>query len=229
MVIRICSCRRYGGRAAKALDVGMARDASFRTHVQQAQAGEAADGPTAWERLAHADSVAALELLSALGRGDRRQDDRWRMCLVGVDRWLCDVGLDLDERLAHARVMGRTLAGDQHLAPAAIPRLGQRFRAEKLALGRLLADPEPAHPLAPCLAVLDRRSARTGPLLAELAGPAQRQLAGELVHGWVNRVMRSRDRAHEWAIYELLRRLYQAAAHVRSARACVDQAGHLSP
>jgi hypothetical protein len=47
------------------------------------------------------------------------------------------------------------------------------------------------------------------------AEPAHRQLAAALVHGWVNRMMRSRDRAHEWAIYELLRRSYEASVHLR--------------
>jgi thiopeptide-type bacteriocin biosynthesis protein len=212
------------GLAVQALDIGMASDASFRTHVREARAAETPDGPTASEWLAQVDSSAALELLRVVGRGDRRQDDRWRVCLVGVDRWLCDAGLDLDQRLAHASLMGRTLARDQRLARSASPRLGQRFRAESLTLGRLLAAPESTDPLAPCIAMLDRRSARTGPIIAELAeradrtwaGQVQQQLASALVGGWVNRVMRSRDRAHEWAIYELLRRFYEASVHVRS-------------
>jgi lantibiotic biosynthesis protein len=218
------------GLAAQALDVGTARDTSFRTHVQQAGTGEAVDGPTTSERLAQADSSCALELLSLLGLADRRRDDRWRICLVGVDRWLRDVGLDLDQRLAHARAMSRTLARDQRLADDARHRLGERFRTERPVLGRLLADPQAGDPLAPAIAILDRRSARTAPIIAELAdagdrtqdGGAQHELAAAVVCGWVNRVMRSRDRAHEWAIYELLRRSYEASVHLRSAPARPD-------
>jgi thiopeptide-type bacteriocin biosynthesis protein len=213
------------GLAAQALDVGMARDASFRTHVQQARAGEEVVDLTASERLAQADSSAAVDLLSVLGADNRRQDDRWRICLVGVDRWLRDVGLDLDQRLAHARAMSRALARGQRLANGASRRLGDRFRAERLTLGRLLAEPKVSDPLAPCVEILDRRTAEAMSIIAELAKTgdptqdvrARRELAAELAHGWVNRVMRTRDRAHEWAIYELLRRSYEASVHLRSA------------
>jgi thiopeptide-type bacteriocin biosynthesis protein len=219
------------GLAAQALDVGMVRDASFRTHVQQALAGEAIVDPTATERLAQADSNAAVDLLSVLGADSRRQDDRWRICLVGVDRWLCDVGLDLDQRLAHARTMSRALGRGQRLAEGASRRLGERFRAERYMLGRLLAAPEGSDPLAPCMAILDRRTAGTVPIIAQLADTgdsprdmrARQELAAALAQGWVNRVMRSRDRAHEWAIYELLKRLYEASVHRRSASACAGQ------
>ncbi|MEU2030743.1 lantibiotic dehydratase [Nocardia amamiensis] len=213
------------GLAAQALDVGMARDASFRTHVQQAGAGEVVVGPTASERLAQADSRAAVDLLSVLGADNRRQDDRWRICLVGVDRWLCDVGLDLDQRLAYARAMSRALARGQRLADGASRRLGERFRAERFTLGRLLAAPKGSDPFAPCIAILDRRTAGTVSIIAQLANTgdptqdlyARKELTAALAHGWVNRVMRSRDRTHEWAIYELLRRLYEASIHRRSA------------
>jgi thiopeptide-type bacteriocin biosynthesis protein len=213
------------GLAAQALDVGMARDASFRTHVQQAGAGEAVGDPTASERLAQADSSAAVDLLSVLGADNRRQDDRWRICLVGVDRWLCDAGLDLDQRLAHARAMSRALARGQRLADDALPRLGERFRAERLTLGRLLASPKGSDPLARCIEILDRRTAETVSIIDQLADTgdptqdlrARQELPAALAHGWVNRVMRSHDRAHEWAIYELLRRLYEASFHLRSA------------
>jgi thiopeptide-type bacteriocin biosynthesis protein len=203
----------------------MARDASFRTHVQQARAGEEVVDLTASERLAQADSSAAVDLLSVLGADNRRQDDRWRICLVGVDRWLRDVGLDLDQRLVHARAMSRALARAQRLANGASRRLGDRFRAERLTLGRLLAEPKVSDPLAPCVEILDRRTAEAMSIIAELAKTgdptqdvrARRELAAELAHGWVNRVMRTRDRAHEWAIYELLRRSYEASVHLRSA------------
>jgi thiopeptide-type bacteriocin biosynthesis protein len=218
------------GLAAQALDVGMARDASFRTHVQQAGVGEAVVDPTAADRLAQADSNAAVDLLSVLGADNRRQDDRWRICMVGVDQWLRDVGLDLDQRLAHATAMSRALARGQRLADGASRRLGERFRAERLTLGRLLAAPQESDPLAPCMAILDRRTAGTASILAQLADagdPTQnvralQELPVPLARDWVNRVMRSRDRAHEWAIYELLRRLYEASVHLRSASARPD-------
>jgi thiopeptide-type bacteriocin biosynthesis protein len=211
--------------AAQALEAGLARDASFRSHVQQARAGEQVVDLTASERLAHCDASAAIDLLSVLATDSRRQDDRWRICLVGVDRWFRDVGLDLDERLVHAREMSRTLARGQRLAGGASRRLGERFRAEKLTLGRLLAAPKGSDPLAPCVEVLDRRTAETVPIIAQLAdtgGPtrdlrARQELAAELALGWVNRLMRSRDRAHEWATYEMLRRLYETSVHLRSA------------
>jgi thiopeptide-type bacteriocin biosynthesis protein len=211
--------------AAQALEVGMARDASFRTHVQQARAGEQVVDLTASERLAQCDASAAIDLLSVLGMDNRRQDDRWRICLVGVDRWLCDVGLDLDERLVHAREMSRAVARGQRLAGGASRRLGERFRAERLTLGRLLAAPKGSDPLAPCVEVLDRRTAETESVIAQLADTgrptqdlrARQELAAALARDWVNRVMRSRDRAHEWAIYEMLKRLYEASVHLRSA------------
>src|SRR3954447_18868958 len=97
--------------------------------------------------------------------------------------------------------------------------VGERFRVERAALGPLL-DGDAEGALAEGLAVLERGSAamaRAVERLRELAAAAELetslgQLAGDLGHMHVNRLLRSAQRAHEMVLYDMLDRLHAARA-----------------
>jgi len=168
------------------------------------------------ERLFGVDSETVLALLNLL-EGDEGAEARWRLALVGIDRLLTDLGMDVTGKLGVLERMRRTFwrefKGDKSLRV----QLDQKLRADRRSLTRLLdGDPEATAPLAEALALFDRRSRDLAPIVAELgcreaAGlltPPLREIAASFVHMHVNRVIRSAARAHEMVLYDFLHQLY---------------------
>ncbi len=171
------------------------------------------------ERMFEADSQAVLEIVEMLD-GEQAERARWQLTVVGIDSMLTDLGLRLSQR--HALMLelraayGREFDADhtdlRH-------RLGKRFRKERTGLARLL-DPTTHHdhPLAPGLAVLQRRSSALATVAVELhrqaaaatLGRTIPQLAASLVHIHAVRMLMIDPRAHELVLYDFLRRLYEA-------------------
>jgi class I lanthipeptide synthase len=173
------------------------------------------------ERIFHADSEAVLAILPLLEPGDEGQEERWRLGLAGADRLLADLGLDSSERFALASGVREARERELRWGHAERVKIGQRFRLERRALGRLLA---PTHvdpnPLAPGLEILDARSRLIGPIGEELrqleragrlTAPVT-DIAGSLLHMHLNRILRGDNVAQEAVICDFLTRLYEAEA-----------------
>ncbi len=174
------------------------------------------------EQIFAADSEAVLAIVCALS-GDEGSDARWRLALVGIDRLLDDLDFDLPARRALvARLRaghGREFRAGTHLER----QLGQKYRAERLAIEELLsreAASDPEHPLAPGLAALARRSLAIAPAASALrAIVAEGRLsvgldhvAASLIHMHANRLLHAAARAQELVICDLLERLYTSRA-----------------
>jgi len=190
----------------------------FDTYHREVERYGGPEGMRLCERLFHADSEAVLAIVESL-EGDAGDDARWRLALCGVDRLLGDLGLGLEARRKVVESMRNNLAREFGIETNFEKQLGQRFRRERSALEALLAPAvDEAHPLAPGLALLERRSitqrAVAGDLAAaERAGRLQMPVAGlaaSLVHMHTNRILRSAARAQELIVYDFLLRLYDS-------------------
>ncbi len=177
------------------------------------------------ERIFHADSEAALAIVGLLD-GDQTADARWRLAVCGIDLLLGDLGLDADGKravLGHVRDgFFREFGGGKPLRVL----LDQKQRAERRGLEMLLDSVgEGTGKLAPSLVILESRSERNSPLVAELRRLEQArrltmpvaQIAPSLVHMHVNRLIRAAQRPHELVLYDLLSSIYDSRA-ARSAR-----------
>jgi thiopeptide-type bacteriocin biosynthesis protein len=147
--------------------------------------------------------------------------------VLGSDALMCDLGLDDQARAAFTRRMHaafeREFRADARLRNA----ISGRVRAELGTVDALLAaTADSDHPLAPGIAVLARRSERTRPVAAELAGlraagsldlPPD-ALAASYVHMWLNRLCRSQSRFQEYVTYALLARVLRARVARQDAR-----------
>ncbi len=165
-----------------------------------------AEGIVLAERLFCADSAAALAILDAC-RGDAGAEHAWRLALVGIDRLLDDLGLDLAAKLRLATHTRDALGAEVGMDTALQRALGDKFRRHRGELARLLETGHPAlaarsRRLAPIAGMLDALS-RGG----KLAQPIE-QLAQSYVHMHVNRVVRTSQRLHELVLHDLLRRHY---------------------
>lgn len=167
------------------------------------------------EQVFRHDSDAVLAIVERLD-GDAGLDARWRLAVVGIDRLLDDLGLDLGEKTAWAAARRDAFGREFGVDGAVGGQLGRRYRAERAALEDLMAaDGDSAHPLAPGLAILQQRSAALAPVAAELRARALplADLAGSYAHMHANRLLRAAHRAQELALYDLLHRLYQTRSH----------------
>ncbi|MGW2162215.1 lantibiotic dehydratase [Nonomuraea sp. NPDC001699] len=186
------------------------------TYEREVERYGGADGIVLAERLFHADSDAALKAIEATPRD---MDARWRLALVGLDRLLDDLGLDLAGRLSVCAA-ARDRFGREFGADAAFAhRLGARYRRERTLLESLLTAPD--HPFR-------ARSEAARPIVAELASCAgadrlTRQvtaLAGGFLHMHANRMLPAAARAQELVLYDFLSRWYRS----RAARALIEVA-----
>jgi len=173
------------------------------------------------EEVFYHDSEAALALVEAY-RGDAGIDALWRLALVGSDRLLDDMGFDMDAKLRIMRQARDGMAMEFHAELGLTPQIAQKFRGERKNLDELLRDESvnENYLMATGKAILAERSRRLAPALAELADLESRgeltldreALAPSYIHMFVNRVLRSAQRAQELVLYDFLTRLYESQA-----------------
>jgi thiopeptide-type bacteriocin biosynthesis protein len=166
------------------------------------------------EELFHHDSRAAVDLLRRAS-GDVRDDARWRLAFLGMDRLLGDLGLNLGERRDVLRLERDASREEFRMDAARSASVGARYRAEATAL-RALLRPEPGEgPRDVAVdAVLERRSRDSAATVAELRrlerhgglASSVKSLAPSLLHMHANRMLRSAHRAQELVLYDFLYR-----------------------
>jgi thiopeptide-type bacteriocin biosynthesis protein len=170
------------------------------------------------EELFCADSVAVAEIVAAY-HGDRGQDARWRLALLGLDRLLADFALDREARLRLLTLLrdqfAREFKADSHLRQ----RIGVRLRNERMSLLRLIDEgPAPDDALHAGGLALQRRSTLLVPLARRIAAPGALgaltvpDVLPSYLHMFVNRIFRSAQRAQEYVLYDLLAALYRTPA-----------------
>ena len=179
------------------------------------------------ERVFEVDSDSVLELLALASEGDFA-DVRWRLCLVGVDRLLCDFGYDLAGRHLLIRSVAQEFDREFGIVKQRRHSVRERLRKHRGALSDLLAGrASQSIALGRGLGILERRSALIEPIGARLKA-AERdgllsctvsQIVTSLVHMHANRLLRSAHRAHEAMIYHFLERLYDSERARRTAPA----------
>ena len=201
------------------LNDGRAWRVQLDTYEREVERYGGATGIELAERIFHADSEAALEIIEMLEPGDAGADERWRLTLYGIDLLLADLGFDLETKQMVVKDARDGLAREFRADKNLWAQLRMRSRAERRDLTELLrSDSASAHPLAPGLEILHRRSKRFAPVIAELKAHAQaghltatlQQLAQSYAHLHANRLLRSAQRQQELVIYDLLARLYES-------------------
>jgi len=179
------------------------------------------------ERLFHADSEAVVDLLDLLGGGGAA-DAVWRLALAGIDRLLGDLGLEDEAAIEVLESMQDAFVREHHADARLKKQMSDRLRREQPDLDALLdAGDDRGHPLAPALAVFERRSHALAPVVGELAAAAAAgrldltlgELAPSFAHMFVNRLLRSGNRAQELVLYDFLLRLRHSRRMRRRALA----------
>ncbi|MER7210539.1 lantibiotic dehydratase [Streptosporangium sp. NPDC000239] len=186
------------------------------TYEREVERYGGADGIVLAERLFHADSDAALKVI---GETPRDMDARWRLALVGLDRLLDDLGLDLAGRLSVSTAARDRFRREFGADTAFAHRLGARYRRERTRLESLLAAPDHLY---------RARSEALRPIAGDLAACAgagrltrhATALVGSFLHMHANRMLPAAARAQELVLYDFLSRWYRS----RVARTLIEAA-----
>jgi len=168
------------------------------------------------EQLFHADSEGVLAILEAFA-GNDGADARWRLCLLGLDRLLDDLGFDHRAKQTLLQRVHGAFQHEFHADSKLRGQLGEKYRQERKELQWLL-DPnrQGNHALAFGVQRLQQRSRQLQPIIARLLrAEAQGQLGVPLseialsyLHMHANRLLRSLQREQELVLYDLLARHY---------------------
>ncbi|HEY1377157.1 MAG TPA: thiopeptide-type bacteriocin biosynthesis protein, partial [Gemmataceae bacterium] len=176
------------------------------------------------EEIFHHDSRAVVELLRLPG-DDPRGDQRWRLALLGMDRLLGDLRLDLPARRAVLRRARDAMRAEFGTGGGEAGRLGARYRAESAAIAELLDPDGKAGPeWSEARAVLELRSRATSSVVARLRPTVPvADLAPSLLHMHANRLLRSAHLAQEAVLYDFLSRYYDGQLARRSVVSRIQQ------
>jgi thiopeptide-type bacteriocin biosynthesis protein len=171
------------------------------------------------EQLFQADSDAVLAILQLLEPGDAGNEERWRMCLLGLDTLLSDFGFAIEQKHDIIARTRRAYGIEQREDTALRRALGERHRKVGRDVRSLLARPlDDDHPLGAGVEALRERSERVGPIVAELQArerdgrlsTALDVLVQSVLHMHAVRMFRAAVRRNEIVLYELLLRFYRA-------------------
>ena len=191
------------------------------TYEQEVERYGGADGVRLAERIFHADSEAALELVRIAV--DHGADARWRLTLLGLEALLVDLGLDLAQRGRAADALRHSYRREFRADRALLEGLEAGFRRERSGLeaaSALLAGAAPAPDgwLGRGLQALRRRSGRLAAVIQELRQALEagrlscgaEALASSVLHMHANRMLASEVRRQELVLYDYLGRLLRS-------------------
>ncbi len=170
------------------------------------------------EKLFEYDSEAVLAIVRMLD-GDEGAEYRWRLGVRGLDMLFEDFGLGLDQKLELATQMrsmyGREYdANDNKGVKAQLADLVRKHRRDLFSLLDPAQDQESE--LWPGFAALHARSKRSKSVIEQLFALEKegalrgrvRDIVPSYGHMFVNRLMRSSQRAQEMVMYDLLQQTY---------------------
>ena len=193
------------------------------------------------ERLFEVDSDAVLRILSYIG-GDAGEQARWRLALSGVHDLLADFQFGSDKQVELLRRMTMRLIGDvrgptgpgvlalanrsHQMASHAWKGIGARFHKVREEVQELLTTGSTTDPIVRAgREALAERSRRLRPILLDLTSAASsgrlsstiEDVAADLAHMHVNRLLRSSHRSQELVIYEFLRRYHDWRRSIKTS------------
>ena len=209
---------RLEAAVAPLLEDGRLWRLQLDTYVREVERYGGDAGMLLAERLFRLDSECVLAVLESVP-GDAGLAWRWKLALCGVDLLLDALGLDLEQKREWARGQRAAFAREFRADGRLNRQLAERYRNERAGLAelrRLLAGE--AGPAYPALRALRQRSEGLAEVAGDLRALAKAgrleatlpELAASYAHLHVNRMLRSAQRFQEFAIYDLLERLYLA-------------------
>jgi thiopeptide-type bacteriocin biosynthesis protein len=165
------------------------------------------------EKLFFYDSQATLELLAMLS-GDEQEKIKWLWALKAMDTWLDDLQLDAAEKKAFILQQKTAFAQEMQVDKPMRQQLNQQYEQHAAYIHEIMEDITLQNRFYPVLQLLEARSRQVAPVAQQLIHLRQQgrltvnwfHLTGGYVHMMINRIMTSKPRQYEMALYDILDR-----------------------
>ena len=206
-------------RASDLLLNGVVQKLETSTYVREFERYGGGISIELFEELFEIDSDVALAICAGLG-DDGGEELRWRLALVGCHVMLDALDLGLNQRVSLLKSARDAMAAEQRASKSLEIELGTKFRNERRHLEALVAQVLTAAPPDPAFAHLMRLSRRARPIVQKLRRLEREglllrpinEMAWDVLHMHVNRILPSSHRRQEFVIYDWLHRLYKGQA-----------------
>lgn len=173
------------------------------------------------ETLFWRDSEAVAKIISLLDPGDTGDDLRWLIAMRGTDALLQDFGFSTENKKAFFHSLHERAKNEFNVHSAlARKSLGNRYRKERIRIESVMNAPlDPNAELFPVFAALEERRRAWQPavdaiLEAHQSGQLEVDYTGfmeSLVHMFLNRLIRSKQRMQEMVLYDFLYQFYTSS------------------
>lgn len=205
--------------ATRPLDDGRLWRIQVDTYEREVERYGGPEGILLAECVFHEDSRAVLEIIDIF-TGDEGLQARWQLGLQGIDFLLDDLDLNIAAKHRLMEQARDSLCAEFKIDSLFEHHLGHKYRKERAALAQLFdTRGHENHPYAHGLRILQQRSVRLRPILADLREKERHgrltaslaDIAHSLIHMHANRILRSNARAQELVLYDFLCRIYESS------------------
>jgi len=160
------------------------------------------------------DSIMVIELLSLID-GDEGHQIRWKMVIAGIDTLLTDFGYSMSQKLDLMTEIRDSFKSEFNGGAKSTKKsLSELYRNNRTSIEAILS-PDYLADWDSIRTVLRLRSQLMKPIVATIVFKLNSQkqvsihnLVGSYIHMFVNRMLRSNQRAHEFVLYDLLVQYY---------------------
>lgn len=170
------------------------------------------------EQLFFQDSRSAVQLLDLLSPDENGQQLRWLLALRCVDDLLNDFHFNLEDKLNLMHGLKTVFGQEFHVNKQLNKIIDRKYRSSQQEVEEILnPSDEKANEWHPIITLLEQKSAAIKPIVSELlrlnnkdSNLSKESLLNSYIHMLLNRLIKNKQRMHEWIIYDFLYRNYKS-------------------
>lgn len=187
----------------------------FDTYIQETARYGGRHCIESCERYFSLDSSIVIRALSLVGV-ELREEDRWKIALVGIDFMIRDFNFNLAERTQFMATLAKRMATDQGFNKRTRIAVGAKFRENSDDVHKMLTGTECENVIKGVRNLFLERSLATEDAIRRIQHLAEMNLLSigvseildSLIHMFANRILKSSHRAQEAVLYDFLYRYY---------------------
>ncbi len=170
------------------------------------------------EQLFFQDSLAAVQLLNLLGPDENGQQLRWLSALRSVDNLLNDFRFNLQEKRDLMHYLKTAFGQEFNVNKQLNKLIDKKYRSVQREIEEILnTSSDKTNEWYPIITLLEQKSAGIQSIAAELlrlnatdSALGKENLVSSYIHMLLNRLIKNKQRMHEWILYDFLYRTYKS-------------------
>lgn len=170
------------------------------------------------EQLFFRDSQAAVQLLNLLDPDEDGQQLRWLLALRCVDDLLTDFSFTLEDKLKLMQYLKTSFGYEFGVNKQLNKLIDRKYRSVQVEVEAILnRSDNTTNEWYPIMEMLEQKSAAIKPIASEIlrlnamdSRLSKESLMSSYIHMLLNRLIKSKQRKHEWILYDFLYRTYKS-------------------